>query len=156
ELPKLPRPGGDRRPPWPRPHRGRHATDPRPVDRPGEQWHARWRQHAGVRQTNEPGRDDRPRCLSRRSTPDRRRDRSLGGTTPGLQAIPMSPTLEACLRSWPFDPWLLATMLVTAGLYLRGWRLLRRRDGRRWQGRQAAAFLGGLAVVYVALASPID
>ena len=39
----------------------------------------------------------------------------------------MSATLEAFLRSWPFDPWLLGGLLVAAGVYLRGWRALRRR-----------------------------
>ena len=57
----------------------------------------------------------------------------------------MSPTLDACLRSWPFDPWLLAALLLTAGVYLRGWLVLRRRDPRRWHGGRLAAFLGGLA-----------
>ena len=68
----------------------------------------------------------------------------------------MSPTLDAALRSWPFDPWLLAALLLTAGAYLRGWLVLRRRDPRRWHGGQLAAFLGGLAAIYLALASPIE
>src|SRR5262245_33857351 len=68
----------------------------------------------------------------------------------------MSPTLDAALRSWPFEPWLVAAMLVTAGVYLRGWLILRRRDGQRWHGGHLAAFLGGLAAVYLALASPIE
>src|SRR6516164_9593070 len=68
----------------------------------------------------------------------------------------MSPTLDAALRSWPFDPWLLAALLLTAGAYLRGWLVLRRRDPRRWHGGHLAAFLGGLATIYVALASPIE
>ena len=33
----------------------------------------------------------------------------------------MSPTLDAFLRSWPFEPWLLAALGLAAGLYLRGW-----------------------------------
>ena len=68
----------------------------------------------------------------------------------------MSPTLDAFLRSWPFDPWLLAALLLTAGVYLRGWLVLRRRDPRRWHGGRLAAFLGGLAAIYLALASPIE
>ena len=42
----------------------------------------------------------------------------------------MSPTLDAFLRSWPFDPWLLAALLLSAAIYLRGWLALRRRDPR--------------------------
>ena len=68
----------------------------------------------------------------------------------------MSPTLDAFLRSWPFDPWLLAALLLTAGVYLRGWLVLHRRDPRRWHGGRLAAFLGGLAAIYLALASPIE
>jgi cytochrome c oxidase assembly factor CtaG/ferredoxin len=68
----------------------------------------------------------------------------------------MSPTLDACLRSWPFDPWLLAGLLLTAAVYLRGWRFLNRRDPRRWTAAQAAAFLGGLGCLFLALGSPIE
>jgi cytochrome c oxidase assembly factor CtaG/polyferredoxin len=68
----------------------------------------------------------------------------------------MSPTLAAALRSWPFDPWLLAALVLTAGVYLRGWIILRRRDAQRWHGGQVAAFVGGLAAIYLALASPIE
>jgi len=68
----------------------------------------------------------------------------------------VSPTLDAVLCSWAFDPWLLVALLVTAGVYLRGWLALGRRDPRRWHGGPLAAFLGGLAAVYLALASPIE
>jgi cytochrome c oxidase assembly factor CtaG len=68
----------------------------------------------------------------------------------------VSATLDAALLSWPLDPWLLAGLLLTAGVYLRGWLVLRRRDGRRWHGGQPASFLGGLAAIYLALASPIE
>jgi len=66
------------------------------------------------------------------------------------------PTLEACLRSWPPDPWMLAALLVTAGIYLRGWWVLRARDGRRWHSGHPVAFAGALATIYLALASPIE
>ncbi len=68
----------------------------------------------------------------------------------------MSPLLDAGLRSWAFEPWLMVALLVSASVYLRGWRILRRRDNARWSGGQLVAFLGGLATIYVALASPID
>jgi len=68
----------------------------------------------------------------------------------------VSPTLDAFLRSWPFDPSLLIALLVCAGIYLRGWAALCRRDPRRWHGGHVAAFLGGLAAIYLALASPIE
>ena len=68
----------------------------------------------------------------------------------------MSPTLDAFLRSWPFDPWLLAGLLLAAFIYLRGWLPLHRRDPRRWNFFTVSAFFGGLASIYLALASPIE
>ena len=68
----------------------------------------------------------------------------------------MNPTLDAFLRSWPFEPWLLASLLLTAGVYLRGWLALHRRDPARWPCGQPVAFLGGLAALFLALASPIE
>jgi cytochrome c oxidase assembly factor CtaG len=68
----------------------------------------------------------------------------------------VSPTLDAALRSWPFDPWLLAALVLSAGVYLRGWLVLHRRDRRRWHGGRLAAFVTGLAAIYLALASPIE
>ena len=68
----------------------------------------------------------------------------------------MSPTLDAFLSSWVFDPWLLIALLVSAGIYLRGWLVLRRRNPPRWHGGHLAAFFGGLTVIYLALGSPIE
>ena len=69
---------------------------------------------------------------------------------------PVSPTLDAFLCSWPFDPWLLLALALTAAIYLRGWRVLHRRDPWRWPTGRLAAFLGGLAAIDLALASPIE
>jgi cytochrome c oxidase assembly factor CtaG len=68
----------------------------------------------------------------------------------------MSPTFDAFLRSWPFDPWLFGALVVTAIIYLRGYFILRHRSQRRWQRGQATAFLAGLGAIYLALASPIE
>src|SRR4029453_1564034 len=68
----------------------------------------------------------------------------------------MNPLLDALLRSWPFEPWLAVSLLLTAVIYLRGWLVLRRRNSRRWHICQPSAFLGGLATIYLALASPIE
>ena len=64
----------------------------------------------------------------------------------------MSCTLDAFLLSWPFDPWLCLALLLSAWIYWRGWSDLR----RRWHRGQAAAFLGGLTAIFLALASPIE
>ena len=68
----------------------------------------------------------------------------------------MSPTLDAFLRSWPFEPWLLTALLLSAWVYGRGWRVLNRRDAERWHTGLLWAFLGGLAAIFLALASPIE
>jgi len=68
----------------------------------------------------------------------------------------MSSTLDAFVRSWPFDPWLLFALGLTGAIYLRGWLILNRRDPDRWGSGQLWAFLSGLATIFLALASPIE
>lgn len=68
----------------------------------------------------------------------------------------MNPTFDAALRSWPFEPWVYFALLLTAGVYLRGWLVWHRRDARRWPRGQLIAFGAGLAVLFLALASPIE
>lgn len=63
---------------------------------------------------------------------------------------------DAFLQSWPFAPWVLFALILSAMIYLRGWRILHQRDPQRWQGSKAVAFLGGLAALFLALASPIE
>ena len=74
-----------------------------------------------------------------------------------MQAVSvMSPTFEAFWRSWPADPWLAASCLLGAAIYLRGWRALRRRSPQRFAAGQLATFCGGVAALWLALASPIE
>ncbi len=68
----------------------------------------------------------------------------------------MSPSADAFLRSWPSAPWLFASLLLSAAIYGRGWMALHRRDPRRWGGGKLAAFLGGLAALFLAFGSPIE
>jgi cytochrome c oxidase assembly factor CtaG len=68
----------------------------------------------------------------------------------------VSRELDAFLRSWPFEPWLLLALGLTAAVYLRGWRALRRRAAQRWHAGRPAAFLGGLLCLFIALASPVE
>ena len=69
----------------------------------------------------------------------------------------MSPTLDAFLCSWPFDPWLLVALALSAAVYFRGWLVLHRRDAATLATPAGSArFLGGLATIFVALASPIE
>jgi cytochrome c oxidase assembly factor CtaG len=68
----------------------------------------------------------------------------------------MNPIFYAFLRSWPFEPVVLASLLLSAGVYLRGWLALHRRDPGRWPCRQPLAFGVGLSALFLALASPIE
>jgi cytochrome c oxidase assembly factor CtaG/polyferredoxin len=68
----------------------------------------------------------------------------------------MNATFDAFVCSWPFEPWLSAALALVAGLYLRGWRLLNARNALRWSPIRPVAFLGGLGVLFLALASPIE
>jgi len=68
----------------------------------------------------------------------------------------MNSTLEAFLCSWPLDPWLLAALGLAGGIYLRGWLALHHRNPQHWHVGQLIAFLGGLAAIGLALASPIE
>jgi cytochrome c oxidase assembly factor CtaG len=63
---------------------------------------------------------------------------------------------SAVFSSWPAQPWLAAMLVLTAAIYWRGWRWLQRRDSARWRPWRLAAFVGGLATIYLALASPIE
>ena len=65
-------------------------------------------------------------------------------------------TLDAAFSSWSLRPWLAVALLIWATIYLCGWRILKRRDPARWRPAKAAAFIGGLATIYLALASPIE
>ncbi len=68
----------------------------------------------------------------------------------------MSPTLDAFVRSWPSEPWLVASLLLSAAIYFRGWNILRRREPQRWNGWRLASFLGGLTAIFLALGSPLE
>lgn len=68
----------------------------------------------------------------------------------------MNVSLDACLRSWPWEPWLMGGLALTGAVYWRGWQFLHGRDRNRWHPGKLAAFLGGLSSIFVALASPIE
>ncbi|MFQ5611034.1 MAG: cytochrome c oxidase assembly protein [Anaerolineae bacterium] len=75
----------------------------------------------------------------------------------------MDPVLRAILLSWDWRLSVIAVLLLTGGGYTLGWWRLRRlqgelRRGRRYlaNGWRLASYLGGLAILGVALMSPID
>jgi cytochrome c oxidase assembly factor CtaG len=68
----------------------------------------------------------------------------------------MATNFDAVLASWTAQPWLAVSLCVAAAIYYRGWSKLRQRDALRWSGARLASFIGALATVYIALASPIE
>ncbi|MGD1090914.1 MAG: cytochrome c oxidase assembly protein [Bryobacteraceae bacterium] len=68
----------------------------------------------------------------------------------------MDPLAAAILASWRLDVRLVAVLLVVVWLYVRGWRKLHRESPRRYTVERRAAFLAGLTLVFLALASPLD
>jgi len=68
----------------------------------------------------------------------------------------MSPVVQAVLASWSFPTIATALGLLTALLYVRGWLALRAAAPTRFTVGRLVSFLGGLAILEIALASPID
>ncbi len=64
--------------------------------------------------------------------------------------------MNAALASWQVPAIPLALMLISGGIYVRGWRALHAQLPERFTPARLAAFIGGLAVIAAALASPID
>ena len=62
----------------------------------------------------------------------------------------------AVLSSWSVSLGLLATLLLATGIYLRGFRDLHVRMPARFPNWRLAAYLGGVATLFVAIASPLD
>jgi cytochrome c oxidase assembly factor CtaG len=63
---------------------------------------------------------------------------------------------QAILASWSFPPWVTALNLLAGLLYVRGWLALRRVVPSRFPTWRLLSFLGGIAALQIALASPID
>lgn len=58
--------------------------------------------------------------------------------------------------AWSFPPIASAALLLTALIYLSGWRVLRRLLPRHYPVWRMAAFVSGLASIWIAIASPLD
>jgi cytochrome c oxidase assembly factor CtaG len=74
--------------------------------------------------------------------------------TPAQSARDLTAPLVV-LRSWTFDPAMVAALLGTAALYLRAVGRLEGR-GRAFPAYRVRCFLAGLLAIYLALQSPID
>jgi len=70
-----------------------------------------------------------------------------GTLEPGAILLPLAAAPDA---AWTFEPGAIVLLLLAGGLYVRRWRAVRASPGR------LACFLAGLALVAVALLSPVD
>jgi cytochrome c oxidase assembly factor CtaG/polyferredoxin len=68
----------------------------------------------------------------------------------------MSATAAAILLSWQLAPGTLLAMALGGALYGRGFRLLHRQLPARFPCWRLYCFMGGLALVWIAVASPLD
>jgi cytochrome c oxidase assembly factor CtaG len=68
----------------------------------------------------------------------------------------MSPVAAAAFASWSVPPGLALLLLAAGVLYLRGWSRLHRLRPARFTARRLLAFGSGLAVVAIAITSPLD
>jgi putative membrane protein len=85
---------------------------------------------------------------------------ALVSAQPALAHVPQAgaAALHDLLSTWTFEPWVLALLAVSAGLYARGvWRLWRHAGHARGITRaQIACFAGGWLSLVLALVSPLD
>jgi putative membrane protein len=69
----------------------------------------------------------------------------------------MDPTLSVLLLSWAWRPEIILTLSLAAGVRLAGrWRLKRRGSSQLVKPWRTVSYLAGLAVLWIALMSPID
>src|SRR6185503_1560751 len=67
----------------------------------------------------------------------------------------MSPTAQAILSSWSFDPKIAVGFAATLILYCRGYAILSRTSSERFSRWRALAFTGGLTTLLLAVVSPL-
>jgi cytochrome c oxidase assembly factor CtaG len=68
----------------------------------------------------------------------------------------MSDAVSDVFREWSFPIWLTVPIALTGIVYLRGWLAIRKTRPRQFGARQLALFEAGLAVLWLAIGSPID
>jgi putative membrane protein len=68
----------------------------------------------------------------------------------------MSGAVQDIFANWSLPVWLTGSILLTAALYLRGWLALRKTRRAQFNDLRLASFLSGLAVLWLAICSPMD
>src|SRR5216684_3327273 len=96
-------------------------------------------------------RTNRPRAIRRSQRNRRRRNDS-----PRLGArMSLNPILKSALDSWTIPRGTVAMLLLTAAIYARGFGKLHMQMPERFSLRRLAAFMGGVATLLIAIASPL-
>ena len=83
---------------------------------------------------------------------------SAGGPTAGDRSAETGECTvsTAFWTSWSLQPQVAVPLLLLAAVYTRGWLLLRRHGQRQFPAVYLACFLGSLATIWAAVASPLD
>ena len=68
----------------------------------------------------------------------------------------MSEAAQAIFASWSPPPWLTLSLALTAILYLRGWLEIGKTRPQQFDLLRLASFYSGLAILWLAIASPMD
>ncbi|RXH54782.1 cytochrome c oxidase assembly protein [Granulicella sibirica] len=68
----------------------------------------------------------------------------------------MSDAAQAIFLSWSPPPWLTLSVALTAIVYLRGWLEIGKTRPQQFDLLRLASFYSGLAVLWLAIASPMD
>jgi cytochrome c oxidase assembly factor CtaG len=68
----------------------------------------------------------------------------------------MSDAVRDIFADWKLPIWLTVSMVLTALIYLRGWMALRKTRRAQFNDERLLSFLGGLALLWVVVASPMD
>lgn len=68
----------------------------------------------------------------------------------------MSEALHEILSDWACPPWLTLFVFLTATVYVRGWFKIRKTRPHPFTALRLISFLSGLAILWLALGSPLD
>jgi cytochrome c oxidase assembly factor CtaG len=68
----------------------------------------------------------------------------------------MSDAVQDIFTDWSLPVWFTASIVVTASVYLRGWLLIRKTRREQFNDVRLASFFAGLAMLWLAIGSPMD
>jgi putative membrane protein len=68
----------------------------------------------------------------------------------------MSDAVRDIFAGWKLPIWLTVSIVLTVLVYVRGWVALRRTRRAQFSDERLASFLGGLALLWIVIASPMD